>query len=279
MDNKNTAEIFEEYEINITGEKTETASIKVISKKFKGVLPNDGNIYYYEITPNCLALISSSDVFFGNRVIGTGLDEKVTDILINEIINFYKRFKKEKFFIQVPPLENFSHISELLLQRGGELRSNWVKLVKIPEAGKAIPDEITIRVLQKQDHETVVSFLLKSFSFPEELKTFCLNAFVKPGWNNYVAVFNDKVAGTGSLYIKDGIAEIGIAATVEEARGKGIQSALINFRERIAFEKGCKYLFVETAEPTSSYPAPSYRNMIRLGFTELYRRPNYLIKL
>lgn len=263
----------------IAGEKAETASIKIISKKFFGELPQDGNIYYYEISENCLALISSVDVFIGNRVIGIGLDEKVTVNLIKEIKSFYKKNHKNKFFIQTPPVENNTNIRDLILQNGGEHRSNWAKLAKIPEAKKINNNDISIRELQEQDHEYVASLLLRSFSFPEELRPFCIYAFGKPGWTNYVAMLNDKIAGTGSLYIRDGIDEIGIAATVEDARGKGVQSALIHYRENIAFEKGSRYLFVETAEPTDTYPAPSYRNMIRLGFTELYKRPNYIFTL
>lgn len=279
MENKNTNIGLKESNVIIAGEKTESASIKEISKIFGGELPQDGNIYYQEISENCLALISSVDVFIGNRVIGIGLNEKVTDSLIKEIKNFYKQNNKNKFFIQASPVENNTNIRDLILQNGGELRSNWAKLVKIPESKKINNSEISIRELHEQDHEYVASLLLRSFSFPEELRPFCNYAFGKTGWTNYVAMLNDKIAGTGSLYIKDGIAEIGIAATVEDARGKGVQSALIHYRENEAFEKGCRYLFVETAEPTATYPAPSYRNMIRLGFTELYRRPNYLFTL
>ena len=35
-------------------------------------------------------------------------------------------------------------------------------------------------------------------------------------------------------------------------------------------------MIVETSEPTDDDPAPSYRNMRRLGFRVAYRRPNYL---
>jgi len=279
MENKNTNIGLKESNVIIAGEKTESASIKEISKIFGGELPQDGNIYYHEISENCLALISSVDVFIGNRVIGIGVDEKVSDNLIKEIKYFYKQNNKNKFFIQASPVVNNTELRDFILPNGGELRNNWAKLVKIPEVKKINNSEISIRELHEQDHEYVASLLLRSFSFPEELRPFCNYAFGKPGWKNYVAMLDDKIAGTGSLYIRDGIAEIGIAATAENARGKGIQSALIHYRENAAFEKTCRYLFVETAEPTANYSAPSYRNMIRLGFTELYRRPNYIFTL
>jgi len=82
--------------------------------------------------------------------------------------------------------------------------------------------------------------------------------FMKTRMDQLCCAINDKIAGTGSLFITDGIAEIGIAATSDDARGKGVQTALIHFRENRAYVQGCRYLFVETAEPTPSYSAPSY---------------------
>ncbi|HMS64516.1 MAG TPA: GNAT family N-acetyltransferase [Ignavibacteria bacterium] len=268
-----------ESEIILAGETIELNSIKNISEKFRKNLPPDGKIYYQEITKDCYALISSVEVFIANRVIGIGLGNKATDSTLKEIRNFYISNNRQKFYMQVSPVENNKDITGLLLNNGGELLSHWAKLYKIPDAVKPVLNEIEIREIYENEHDHVASLLLKSFSFPEELKPFVKYALGVSDWISYVAILDGKIAGTGSLYIKDDIAEIGIAATAEEYRGIGVQTALIKFRENIAFEKGCSYLFVETAEPTSVNPAQSYKNMIRLGFTELYRRPNYMFKI
>jgi hypothetical protein len=48
-------------------------------------------------------------------------------------------------------------------------------------------------------------------------------------------------------------------------------------RFEIALSKGCTRVVVETAQQTAEKQAPSYRNMIRFGFKEVYVRPNYIL--
>ena len=77
------------------------------------------------------------------------------------------------------------------------------------------------------------------------------------------------------MLIDDGIAEFGIAATLEPARGRGCQLALLHRRILDAAEAGCHTLFVETGERVPGRPSPSYRNILRAGFVEAYLRPNW----
>jgi GNAT superfamily N-acetyltransferase len=77
------------------------------------------------------------------------------------------------------------------------------------------------------------------------------------------------------MLIDDGVAEFGVAATLEPARGQGCQLALLHRRIADAIEAGCRLLFVETGERAVDRPAGSYRNVLRAGFEEAYRRPNW----
>ena len=77
------------------------------------------------------------------------------------------------------------------------------------------------------------------------------------------------------MQIHDGVAEFGIAATLEPARGRGCQRALLRHRLLDAAEAGCHTLFVETGERVPDRPSTSYRNVLRAGFEEAYLRPNW----
>jgi GNAT superfamily N-acetyltransferase len=77
------------------------------------------------------------------------------------------------------------------------------------------------------------------------------------------------------MLVEEGIAEFGIAATLEEARGHGCQTALLHRRICDAAEAGCHTLFVETGERVPGRPSASYRNILRAGFEEAYLRPNW----
>jgi hypothetical protein len=72
-----------------------------------------------------------------------------------------------------------------------------------------------------------------------------------------------------------GVAEFGLAATLEHARGRGCQLALLRRRIADAAVTGCRTLFVETGERVPDRPAGSYRNILRAGFEEAYLRPNW----
>ena len=71
------------------------------------------------------------------------------------------------------------------------------------------------------------------------------------------------------------VAEFGIGATLEPARGRGCQLALLRRRIVDAATAGCHTLFVETGERVPDRPAASYRNILRAGFEEAYLRPNW----
>ena len=79
------------------------------------------------------------------------------------------------------------------------------------------------------------------------------------------------------MLIDGDVAEFGIAATLEPARGRGAQLALLHRRIADAGAAGCETLFVETGERVPNRPSASYRNILRAGFEEAYLRPNWVV--
>ncbi|HZO05041.1 MAG TPA: hypothetical protein VFB52_01520 [Solirubrobacterales bacterium] len=97
----------------------------------------------------------------------------------------------------------------------------------------------------------------------------------RAGWRCYVALIDDTPQACAAMRIDGGIAEFGMAATLEGARGKGCQLALLRRRIVDAAAAGCHLLFVETGERIPDRPSISYRNILRAGFEEAYLRPNW----
>lgn len=95
----------------------------------------------------------------------------------------------------------------------------------------------------------------------------------REGWRCYVAKVDGTPQACAAMRIDDGIAEFGMAATLEPARGKGCQLALLRRRIVDAAAAGCHLLFVETGERVPDRPSTSYRNILRAGFEEAYLRP------
>ena len=97
----------------------------------------------------------------------------------------------------------------------------------------------------------------------------------RDGWRCYVAIVDGEPQACGAMLIHEGVAEFGIGATLEPARRRGCQLALLRRRIVDAVEAGCQTLFVETGKRVEGKPASSYRNILRAGFKETYVSPNW----
>jgi GNAT superfamily N-acetyltransferase len=80
--------------------------------------------------------------------------------------------------------------------------------------------------------------------------------------------------GTGAMRMADGVAWLGMGATIPGLRRRGAQSALLAARIAEAARAGCGLLATETGERLPGQPDVSYRNILRAGFTEVGLRRN-----
>lgn len=113
------------------------------------------------------------------------------------------------------------------------------------------------------------------FGLPPWASTLFAGLPSKAGWHCYLARVEGEAAACGAMFIQDRIAELGIAATLEPARGRGCQTALLHRRIADAGAAGCHTLSVKTGERTPGRPSTSYGNILRAGFEEAHPRPNW----
>lgn len=71
--------------------------------------------------------------------------------------------------------------------------------------------------------------------------------------------------GCASLTIRDGVATLGGMSTLPEARGQGVQTALIRHRLRVAAASGC-----DLATSSAATGGASERNLLRHGFERVF---------
>ncbi|MGH9866204.1 MAG: GNAT family N-acetyltransferase, partial [Candidatus Acidiferrales bacterium] len=79
-----------------------------------------------------------------------------------------------------------------------------------------------------------------------------------------------KVAGGGTLAVRDGVAGLFGASTLPAFRNRGVQTALLHARLKRAGEACCD-LAVSLAQLGSA----SQRNIVRQGFVVLYTRVKF----
>jgi GNAT superfamily N-acetyltransferase len=175
-----------------------------------------------------------------------------------------------------PGLPGSPRAEAWLREKGFEHGYAWMKFVRDSHPPRfPAPAEIGVVELGAADEEPFGMIAAVGFGMPAWAADFFAHLPGRAGWRCYVARVDGKARACAAMVIEDGIAEFGIAATLEEARGRGCQTALLHRRIRDAAEAGCHTLFVETGERVPDRPSASYRNILKAGFEEAYLRPNW----
>jgi hypothetical protein len=152
----------------------------------------------------------------------------------------------------------------------------WMKFARAnhPPRFKA-PEGVEVAELSDPAEEPFGMIAATGFGLPAWASAFFANLPGREGWHCYVARVDGTAQACAAMLVSHGVAQLGIAATLEPARGRGCQLALLHRRVLDAVELGCESLFVETGERVPDRPSASYRNILRAGFREAYLRPNW----
>jgi hypothetical protein len=152
----------------------------------------------------------------------------------------------------------------------------WMKFARDAHPPRfAAPTGVEVAALTDAEQEPFGMIAATGFGLPAWASAFFARLPQRPGWRCYVARVDGTAQACAAMRIHAGIAEFGIAATLEPARGCGCQLALLHRRILDAAAAGCRTLFVETGERVPERPSASYRNILRAGFEEAYLRPNW----
>jgi GNAT superfamily N-acetyltransferase len=175
-----------------------------------------------------------------------------------------------------PGLPGTAQAEAWLRERGFEPGYAWMKFVRDAHSPRfPAPDEVEVVELSAADEEPFGTIAAVGFGMPAWAADFFAHLPGRDGWRCYVARVEGEAQACAAMLIDDGVAEFGIAATLEEARGRGCQTALLHRRILDAAAAGCQTLFVETGERVPDRPSSSYRNILKAGFEEAYLRPNW----
>jgi ribosomal protein S18 acetylase RimI-like enzyme len=209
-----------------------------------------------------------------NRVVGLGLDEPATDDDLSAIEAFFAR-QAQPFYVSLNAKAQPPDLPARLARRGFTDGYAWMKFTRWAEPPP--PTETALRV-EQIDSERGPDFG-DVVAAGYELEPFAADWLAElptTSWRCYVVYDGDEPAGAAALYVHDDTGYLCFAATKQEHRRKGAQSALLAARIADAAAAGCTTLVTETGERIPLQPSNSYRNILRFGFAEAYVRPNYL---
>ncbi len=89
-------------------------------------------------------------------------------------------------------------------------------------------------------------------------------------WACFAAFDESRLIGTAAAHFADALGWLGAAGTLEDARRRGAQGALLAARIHAAGDAGVRLLATETVDRVDGRPGPSFRNVLRAGFEEAY---------
>jgi GNAT superfamily N-acetyltransferase len=176
-----------------------------------------------------------------------------------------------------PGLPGSARAEAWLQEHGLERSYAWMKFVRDPHPPRfPAPADVEVVELFDAGEEPFGAIAAVGFGLPSWAAEFFAHLPSRAGWRCYVARVGGEAQACAAMLVEGGVAEFGVAATLEAARGRGCQTALLHRRIRDAAEAGCHTLFVETGERVPDRPSASYRNILRAGFEEAYLRPNWI---
>lgn len=180
-------------------------------------------------------------------------------------------------YIPVTPGLDDSEAAEAWLAANGYCRGDgWMKFVRDPHPPRfPAPEGVEIVELSDPEQKPFGMIAATGFGMPAWAAAFFAGLPGREGWRCYVAMVDGEAQGCGAMLIDDGVAAFGIGATLEPARRRGCQLALLHRRIVDAIASGCRTLFVETGRGGGDGPGRSYRNILRAGFKEAYLCPNW----
>jgi GNAT superfamily N-acetyltransferase len=165
---------------------------------------------------------------------------------------------------------------EWLRDHGFAPASGWMRFVRDSHPPRFRPPaDVEVIELAAEAADPFGIVAATGFGMPAWAAAFFAQLPGREGWRCYAARVDGEIAACGAMVIDGAIAEFGIGATLESARRRGCQLALLHRRIVDAAEAGCRTLLVETGERVEDRPAGSFRNILRAGFEEAYLIPNW----
>lgn len=221
------------------------------------------------------------DMLALNRVIGLGFEQPITAETLSQVKAFFHKAGAKRFFIQLSPYVEEAGSSVLMAGQGFRLHNRWTKLWQELESEPAAPvSDLTLVEIGKEDALTYAEIIKKSFGWEQEALLPLLSESVgKPGYTHYLAYQGNTAIAAAALHLYKNAAAMAFAGTLPEFRGLGAQNALLQVRLQKAWQEGIRLVHTETAEETKDNPVASYRNMLRNGFKEAYKRNNWICDL
>ena len=216
------------------------------------------------------------DVLLFNRLLAAGLDAPLDGQTITSAIERFRAAGVHNFGVPLSPEAAQPAAIELLARAGLVARDAWTKMYRpATDLPDSVPD-VLVTVARSEQAAIVARITCAAFGMPPFLEPWIAALVGRDGWRHYLAWFDGEPLASGALYVRGEVGWLGVAGTLQSARRRGAQGALMAARLRDGAALGCRWFVTETGQERPDRPNPSFHNMRRAGFRVAYHRPNYM---
>jgi len=220
---------------------------------------------------------AAADVLAFNRVLGLGMAQPATERDLDEAIAYFDHAGARRFMVQVAPGATPAEFVPWLEARGFYRHNHWMRLARDLAAPFDPPrTDLRVTTFGAAHAETFGRIVQEAYGYAAELARMNASLVGRPGWRFFGAFDGDTLVSVSALHLDGPTAWFGFGSTRASHRGRGAQSALIAARLDAARAAGCRWASVESAADTPEKPNSSAHNLRRLGFRDLYERPNWV---
>jgi GNAT superfamily N-acetyltransferase len=217
---------------------------------------------------------------FWTKAGGFGFAEPVTVDLVAQVCDFFRAQDMPRGTLLLAPSVlpgDWADIrAKLDIAEGGR----YVKLVcdvdSVLDRSSLLDPALRVGPVDVAQAREWSSVMMRTFGFTDDgMVDMGASAIGRPDWHPFAVWDGDEIIATAATHIHEDSAHMFGAATVQRARGRGAQSALLHARAQVARAAGCRWLIAETGAEGPQQHSTSLHNMLRAGFQPFYERVNW----
>jgi GNAT superfamily N-acetyltransferase len=210
-----------------------------------------------------------------NRALGIGLNAPATKHELQDIVAAYEQAGVSRYFVQKHPDAEPANLSKWIHDAGLAKARGWQKFSRGADPAPKVSSDLRIESVGAERGKDFARIVCDAFDLGEAARPWLALLPGRPEWHVFMSFDGNATAGTGALFVRDGIAWSDFGATAPAYRRRGSQGALLARRIDHAASLGCRRIFTCTGEDVAGDPQHSYRNILKMGFETEYVRENY----
>lgn len=223
----------------------------------------------------CLTCRGFEPATIFRRATGLGVGQATSESELDDVLA-HMNASGLRYAVPVAPHSRPAALASWLEKRGFTRGYAWMKFRRPCDGAPQVECDLKIRVIGREFGGEFGRVVAEGFGLAPAIGPWVAALAGRPNWICLMAFAGATPVAAGAVYVNGEYAWLGFGATLESHRRRGAQTALLVRRLSEAAARGARVAVTETGERLPDKPSNSYRNILRVGFEEMYLRQNYM---